>query len=57
MPMVVSDSRSVAHLNGINIDHTNQSNLNRFISVCDKRRRERDDNRGTKKSKNIERET
>ncbi|MCL5963655.1 MAG: hypothetical protein M1411_04765 [Candidatus Thermoplasmatota archaeon] len=55
--MVVSDSRSVAHLNGINIDHTNQSNLNRFISVCDKRRRERDDNRGTKKSKNIERET
>ncbi|MGC9074083.1 MAG: hypothetical protein ACP5H0_08015 [Caldisericum sp.] len=29
--MVISDSRSVAHLNGINIDHTNQSNLNRFI--------------------------
>ncbi|MFP3318865.1 MAG: transposase [Thermoplasmata archaeon] len=29
--MIVSDSRSIAHLNGINIDHTNQSNLNRFI--------------------------
>ncbi|MGC8726269.1 MAG: hypothetical protein ACP5RS_06830, partial [Thermoplasmata archaeon] len=29
--MVISESRSVAHLNGINIEHTNQSNLNRFI--------------------------
>ena len=29
--MIVSDSRSIAHLNGINIGHTNQSNLNRFI--------------------------
>ncbi len=29
--MVVSNSRSVAHLNGININHTNQSNMNRFI--------------------------
>ncbi|MGC8496702.1 MAG: transposase, partial [Thermoplasmata archaeon] len=29
--MVVSNSRSVVHLNGININHTNQSNMNRFI--------------------------
>ena len=29
--MIVSDSRSIAHLNGINIDHTNQSNLSRLI--------------------------
>jgi len=29
--MIVSDSRFIAHLNGLNIDHLNQSNLNRFI--------------------------
>lgn len=29
--MIISNSRSIVHLNGINIDHTNQSNLNRFI--------------------------
>ncbi|WP_428103215.1 transposase [Caldisphaera sp.] len=34
--MVISDSRSVAHLNGLNIDHTNQSNLNMFRSNYDK---------------------
>ncbi|MGC9138340.1 MAG: hypothetical protein ACP5G5_04960 [Thermoplasmata archaeon] len=34
--MVISESRSVAHLNGINIDHTNQSNLNMFRSNYDK---------------------
>ena len=28
----VSPTRSVAHLNGIFMEHTNQSNLNRFLS-------------------------
>lgn len=30
--MATSSSGSVAHLNGIHIDHTDQSNLNRFVS-------------------------
>ena len=31
----VSPTRSVAHLNGISAEHTNQSNLNRFLMNID----------------------
>ena len=31
----VSPTRSIAHLNGVFIDHTDQSNLNRFIRNVD----------------------
>ena len=31
----VSPTRSIAHLNGISVEHTNQSNLNRFIRNID----------------------
>lgn len=32
---MVTPTRSVAHMNGVMVEHTNQSNLNRFLSTID----------------------